>query len=71
MIESIEIARGIYRISISDDPCLAGIAFPQTSYNSFLIAAEKPALLNTMFRRSFAALRAQVAKIIDPLRFAT
>lgn len=66
MLESIEIARGIYRVSIWDDPCLAGISFPQTSYNSFLIAAEKPALINTMFKRSFAALRAKVGEIIDP-----
>jgi flavorubredoxin len=56
MVESIEIAPAVYRLSIWDDPCLAGISFPQTSYNSFLIAAEKPALINTMFKRSFVAL---------------
>ncbi len=35
MIESTEIADRIYRISIWDDPCLAGMSFPATSYNMF------------------------------------
>jgi flavorubredoxin len=66
MIESTEIARGVYRIGIWDDPCLAGVSFPQTSYNMFLVAEDKPAIINTMFRRCFARLRAKVAEIIDP-----
>lgn len=37
MIESTEIARGIYPIGVWDDPCLAGMSFPQTSYNMFLV----------------------------------
>jgi len=66
MIDSTEIARGIYRISLWDDPCLAGISYPDSSYNMFLVAAEKPAIINTMFRRSFTKLRAKVAEIVDP-----
>jgi flavorubredoxin len=66
MIESTEIARGIYRISVWDDLCLAGISFPGTSYNMFLVAADKPAIINTMFRRSFTRLRAKVAEIVNP-----
>lgn len=68
MIESTEIAARIYRISIWDDPCLAGMSFPGTSYNMFLIAADKPAIINTMFRRSFDPLRAKVAEVVDPAR---
>ncbi len=68
MIESSEIARRIYRIAIWDDPCLEGISFPGTSYNLFLVAAEKPAIINTLFRRSFEPVRAQVAEILDPAR---
>lgn len=66
MIESTEVARGIYRISLSNDRCLEGMSFPDTSYNMFLVAAEKPAIINTMFRRSFPLLRAKVAQIVDP-----
>lgn len=66
MIESTEIAHHIYRISLWDDPCLAGMSFPGTSYNMFLIAAERPAIVNTMFRRSYPTLRAKVARLIDP-----
>jgi flavorubredoxin len=66
MIESSQIARGIHRISIWDDPCLARISFPNTSYNMFLVAADQSAIINTMFRRSFAGLRAKVAEIVNP-----
>lgn len=67
MIDSAEIARGIYRLSIWNDSCLEGISFPDTTYNLFLIAADQPAIINTMFRRSFSPLRAKVAEIIDPV----
>jgi flavorubredoxin len=66
MIEATEIAHGIHRLSIFNDACLQGMSFPDTSYNMFLVAADKPAIINTMFRRSFAPLRAKVAEIIDP-----
>lgn len=36
------------------------------SYNLFVIAADQPAIINTMMRRSFERLRARVAEIIDP-----
>ncbi len=68
MIRPTAIADRIYRISIWDDPCLAGMSFPGTSYNMFLIAANEPAIINTMFRRSFGPLRAKVAEVIDPAR---
>jgi flavorubredoxin len=66
MIDATEIARRIYRIGVWNDPCLAGLSFPDTSYNMFLVAADRPAIINTLFRRSFTAVRAKVAEIVDP-----
>jgi flavorubredoxin len=66
MIESTEIADRIYRISIWDEPILAGMSFPETSYNMFLIAGERPAIINTLFRRSFPIVRAKIAQMMDP-----
>jgi flavorubredoxin len=66
MIESTEIANRVYRISIWDEPILADMSFPETSYNMFLIADERPAIVNTLFRRSFPMVRAKIAQIIDP-----
>jgi flavorubredoxin len=66
MIESTEIADRIYRISIWDEPILAGMSFPETSYNMFLIAGERPAIINTLFRRSFPMVRAKIAQMMDP-----
>lgn len=66
MFNTTEIAERIYRISMWDEPDLADILFPHISYNLFLIAADKPAIINTMFRRSFKRMRTEVSGIIDP-----
>ncbi len=66
MFNTTEIAQRIYRISMWDEPDLADIMFPHISYNLFLIAADRPAIINTMFRRNFDRMRAEVARIIDP-----
>lgn len=66
MINSTEIARGIHRVSLWDEKDLAGIIFPGASYNLYLIAAGQPAIVQTMFRRTFARLRAKVSEILDP-----
>lgn len=68
MIDSTEIASGIYRISLWDDPVLAGMSFPDSSYNMFLIDDERPAIINTSFRRSFPIVLASIARILDPAR---
>jgi flavorubredoxin len=69
MIETTEIAEGIYRIAMVDEADLvaAGLVLP-ASYNLFVIAADEPALINTMMRRSFGRLRERVGAILDPAR---
>ena len=66
MIDTTEIAPGIHRVSLWDEKDLAGIIFPGASYNLFLIAAEQPVIIQTMFRRTFPRLRAKVSEILDP-----
>jgi flavorubredoxin len=68
MIDRTEIARGIYRISFWDEPDWANISFPGASYSLYLIAASKPAIIQTMFRRTFARFRAAVGEIVDPAK---
>jgi flavorubredoxin len=70
MINTTEIARGIYRVSFLDEADLAEFTFPDFSYNLFLIDGDRPAIINTMFRRSFGRLRDQVAQIVDPAELA-
>jgi flavorubredoxin len=67
MIRSTEIADGIHRISMVDESDIvdAGLVLPG-SYNMFVIAADRPALINTMMRRTFDRFRARVAEILDP-----
>jgi flavorubredoxin len=69
MIETTEIADGIYRISMEGEADLvnAGLVLP-ASYNLFVIDADQPVLINTMLRRSFDRLRPRVAEILDPAR---
>src|SRR5579864_5415346 len=47
------------------DIVAAGLVLPG-SYNMFLVAADQPALINTMMRRTFDRFRARVAEVIDP-----
>lgn len=67
MIGTTEIADGVYRISMVEesDVVEAGLVLPG-SYNMFLVAAERPALINTMMRRTFERFRARVADLVDP-----
>ena len=46
MIDTTEIARGIFRISMWDEPALikAKIFWPGATYNLFLINAKQPAI---------------------------
>jgi flavorubredoxin len=66
MINRTEIARGIHRISFWDEPEWAAISFPGASYNLYLIAAQKPAIVQTLFRRTFARISAAVAEVVEP-----
>src|SRR5262252_4597441 len=66
MINSTEIASGIHRISFYDEDDLAGITVPGVSFNLFLIADEQPAIIQTMYRRTFKRLRDKISEIVDP-----
>ena len=67
MIETTEIAEGVYRISTVGEADLVegGLVLPG-SYNMFVVAGDQPALINTMMRRTFERLRPKVAEILDP-----
>jgi len=66
MIDSTEIARGIFRISMWDEEDLlkAKLLWPGATYNMFLIHGDKPAIIQTMLRRSFRRLRDRVKSIL-------
>lgn len=66
MINRSEIARGIHRISFWDEPDWASISFPGASYNLFLVAATKPAIIQTLFRHTFPRICATVSEVVDP-----
>lgn len=70
MIDMREIARGIYRIALwdEDDLVKGGLFFPGATYNMFLIKADKPAIIETMFRRTFRRICSQMTKALDPSR---
>lgn len=68
MIDATELARGVYRISIWNEPLIADMSFPDSSYNMFLVAGEQPAIINTLFRRTFTMARDKIAEIINPAR---
>src|SRR5262249_2111367 len=65
MINRTEIGRGIHRISFWDEADWAPISFPGASYNLFLIAATKPAIVQTLFRRTFGRIRKVVDEVSD------
>jgi flavorubredoxin len=65
MIDRTEIAKGIHRISFWDEAEWAPISFPGASYNLFLIAATKPAIVQTLFRRTFGRIRKAVDEVTD------
>jgi flavorubredoxin len=68
MIQTTEIARGIYRIAMWDETDLveAKIFWPGATYNLFLIRAKQPAIIQTMFRRSFGRLSDHMRQTLDP-----
>lgn len=65
MIDVTEIADGIFRVSLFDEKDLveAGMAWPGVSYNTFVFKGPRPAILQTLFRRSFARVRQRVTEI--------
>lgn len=67
MFTTTEIADRIYRISMfdEDDVTAAGLVLPG-SYNMFLVAADQPALINVMMRKTFERFRKHVEQILDP-----
>lgn len=66
MISTTKVAQGIYRISMYNEEDLSGLLVPGASYNLFLIVDEKPAIINTMYRRTFKRFYAKVSEILDP-----
>src|SRR5690349_12161096 len=67
MIDVTEIAAGIHRVSLFDEEDLvkAGIFWPGVSYNMFVFSGATPAILETMYRRSFARIRRRLAEMVD------
>src|SRR5207248_8718637 len=58
-----EVARGVYRIS-AFDPAY------HISFNQYLIADERPALIHTGVYPAYEAVRKAVAQVLDPKRLA-
>ena len=67
MFSTTEIADRIYRISMFDeaDVTAAGLVLPG-SYNMFVVAGDRPALINTMMRKTFDRFLKHVSEVIDP-----
>jgi flavorubredoxin len=65
MIDVTEIAGGIFRVSLFDEEDLvkAGINWPGVSYNMFVFKGPRPAILQTLYRKSFARIRQRVTEI--------
>lgn len=72
MIDVTQIAAGIYRVSLfnEDDLVKSGMTWPDVSYNIFVFKGDKPAILGTLFRKSFARVRGRVTEIVDLARLA-
>lgn len=68
MIDSREIGKGIFRLSVWDEPDLlkGGLAWPGVSYNMFVVKATQPTIIQTMLRRTFRRLRERLNEIVDP-----
>jgi hypothetical protein len=64
MIDTTEIADWIFRISMWDEKDLveAGIFWPGVSYNLFLVRDRKPALIQTMYRKTFASRASSILR---------
>jgi flavorubredoxin len=70
MIDVTEIAAGIHRVSLinEQDMVQAGILWPDVSYNMFVFSGATSAILETMYRRSFARLRGRIGELVDVSR---
>jgi flavorubredoxin len=73
MIDVTEIASGIYRVSTfnEEDLVKGGLIWPDVSMNMFVFKGPSPAILGTMFRKSFTRLRRRIAEIIDVAELGT
>ena len=71
MIETHEIATGIHRIAVFDEPDMGDMAPPGTTTNLFLITDTKPAIIQTLPRRTFDRVRGAVSRFVQlsDLRF--
>jgi hypothetical protein len=65
-LNSTEITKGIHRISVWDVENLAAMLPDGASFNLFLVAADKPTIITTGWRRSFELMRDSVSNIVDP-----
>jgi len=67
MIDVTEIAAGIHRVSLFNEEDLieAGIAWPDVSYNMFVFGGGTPAILETLYRKTFARVRSRVGELVD------
>jgi flavorubredoxin len=72
MIDVTEVAAGIYRVSLfnEDDMVKAGIIWPDVSFNMFVFKGDQPAILETLYRRSFERVRRRVSEIVDVKKLA-
>ena len=68
MIEAREIASGVYRVAVFDEPKLADMSPPGVTTNLFVIDAARPAIIQTLPRRIFSEVREAVATVVDPGR---
>jgi flavorubredoxin len=66
MISTTELSRRIYRVSFSDEEDLKDITFPGFSYNMFVIEATRPAIIQTMYRKTYRRLRTEVSNLLYP-----
>lgn len=67
MLGVTEIAEGILRVSFWDEEDLVhgGIIWPGVTYNMFVIKGSKTAIINTMYRKSFARIQRRIAERVD------
>jgi len=64
-VESQEIAKDIHRVALVDEPDLGP---PGSTTNLFVIAAESPAIIQTLPRKKYEIVLEAVAAIVDPAR---
>ena len=66
MIRVDEIAAGIHRVALFDEPDMADMSPPGTTTNLFVVNADQPAIIQTLPRRTFRRVRDTVASIVAP-----